>query len=198
MKNTIFYVLRGEFYRTKLDTNNLVKIYKTFASHNPIHARFAAFQSFHDYIELLYLAKNKRYTNYKQAVTDLQDFFNSYSLDDILTGNDSDTFRGISLSLVIDPRVEFVSSERITYYNDEIEIHGFSKNSNDFSIQRQYFNNLRREAEIYKQRGIPTGVNIAKYDISPLFEDPEIIEILPSPINFNDMISDLLIMGERV
>lgn len=36
MKNTIFYVLRGEFYRTQLDTNNLVKIHKTFASNNPL------------------------------------------------------------------------------------------------------------------------------------------------------------------
>lgn len=47
-------------------------------------------------------------------------------------------------------------------------------------------------------KGIPTGANTTKYDISKLFEDPEIIEILHTPINFNDMISDLLIMGERV
>jgi len=128
----------------------------------------------------------------------LQDFFNSYKLEDILTGNNSDIFREMSISMVIDPRVELVSSQGITYYRDEIEIHGFSKNSNDFSIQREYFNNLRREAEIYKQKGIPTGTNTAKYDISPLFEDPEIVEVLHTPINFNDMISDLLIMGERV
>jgi len=45
-------------------------------------------------------------------------------------------------------------------------------------------------------KGIPTGVNTVKYDISPLVEDPEIVEVLHTPINFNDMISDLLIMGE--
>jgi len=47
-------------------------------------------------------------------------------------------------------------------------------------------------------KGIPTGANTAKYSISPLFEDPEIVEVLHTSINFNDMISDLLIMGERV
>jgi len=51
---------------------------------------------------------------------------------------------------------------------------------------------------IFNMKGIPAGANTVKYDISPLVEDPEIVEVLHTPINFNDMISDLLIMGERV
>lgn len=198
MKTKIFYVVRGQFYRSILNAENPVKLDRTFKDENPILARKAAFLYFQDYLDLLLLAKGKTCTTYKQTVADLQDFFNSYSLDDMLNGRNSDVFCEISLSMVINAKVEFVSSENVVFYNDEIEIHGISKNSNDFSVQQYYFNNLRREASIYKERKIVTGTNIAKYDISPLFEDPDILEILNTPINFNDMISDFILTDKTI
>lgn len=199
MKQKIFYVVRGEFYRSFCEKRNPVKINRLFKDDNPIFARKAAFLYFQDYIDLMLLSKGKSYTSYRQAVVDLQDFFNSYSLDDALNDHNSDIFCEISLSMVINGKLEIVTSEGIEYYKDEIEIYGMDKNSNDFSPQLRYFKNLRRERKIYEKRNLSTNAeDIVKYDISSIFEDPNKIELLQTPIDFNEMITDLVLTDEKI
>jgi hypothetical protein len=197
MKENIFYVVRGHFYRSKCVKENPVKICQTFKNENPVLARQAAFTYYQDYIELLLLNKGLAFESHKKAVEDLQDFFNSFSLEEELSGVNPDFFVEITISMVIDSNVKIVTSEGLEYYSDEIEIHSFNKKSNDIECQRDYFENLRREAAIYIERNYEIR-RTNSYDISLVFEDPEMLVLLESPIDFNELLTDLVLTGTKI
>lgn len=198
MKQKIFYVVRGQFYRAFCKTNDPVILFKVFKNENPAKAREAAFTYFQDYVDLMLLSKSRTYTNYKQAIEHLQDFFNSYSLDDALNDTNSDVFNDLTLSMVTNGKLEYLAKDGTEFYKDEFVIHGIHKDSNDFDVQMEYFKNLRLEAEIYEKRKLPLDTEIVKYDISPLFEDRVKIELLRTPIDFNEMITDLVLTNEKM
>jgi hypothetical protein len=198
MKQKIFYVVRGQFYRAFCKTNDPVILFKVFKNENSAKAREATFTYFQDYVDLMLLAKSRTYTNYKLAVELLQDFFNSYSLDDALNDTNSDVFNDLTLSMVTNGKLEYRSKDGTEFYKDEFVIHGIHKNSNDFDVQMEYFKNLRLEAEIYEKRKLPLDTEIVEYDISPLFGNPVKIKLLRTPIDFNEMITDLVLTNEKL
>lgn len=62
--NKIFYIIRGEVYRSKGNTENPIEIYEEFREVEPIIARDKVFSYYQNYIDVFLDSKRKNYIWY--------------------------------------------------------------------------------------------------------------------------------------
>lgn len=190
MKTKIFYIVRGETFRSRENHSDIVEIFKVFKNDNPIIAREKAFEHYQTYIDLFLLSKNRFYINHELAIKRLQDFFNSYNEQNSnILGQkiSSDTNMGISVYYSTYPKPIHKTTEGIEYFKDEKIIHNINKKIQDFDMQEICFCNLLNEAKIYKANKYPVNNNLVRYDVAALYEQPCYKHILNTPINFIDL-----------
>jgi hypothetical protein len=187
----MFYIIRGEVYRSKGTTENPIEIYEEFREVEPIIAREKAFSYYQNYIDVFLDSKEKKYISHEQAEKDLQDFFNSFQEKYSVFGKiDADFGICIQISFVFDDTVVYTLKSGIKIYKGEEVIHGMHKNSED--LKEIYFKNLKFENLLYLKNGYETNGLAKGYDVSGLFEDKELEYILKTPIDFNKVLNDRL------
>lgn len=187
--NKIFYIIRGEVYRSKGNTENPIEIYEEFREVEPIIARDKVFSYYQNYIDVFLDSKRKNYISHEQAENDLQDFFNSFQEKYSIFGKiDADFGICIQISFVFDETVVHTLKSGIKIYEGEEVIHGMHKNGED--IKEIYFKNLILEYSLYQKNEHETNGQSKAYNVAGLFEDKELKYILETPIGFNKMLND--------
>ena len=185
----MFYIIRGEIYRSKSIIENPIKIYEEFRDVEPIIAREKAFSFYQNYIDVFLDSKEKNYISHEQAENDLQDFFNSFQEKYSVFGKiDADFGICFQLSFVFNETVVHSLKNGMKIYDAEEVIHGMHKSGKD--LKEIYFINLRLEYSLYQKNGYKTNGQSKAYNVAGLFEDKEIVYILETPINFDKMLND--------
>ena len=148
----MFYIIRGEAYRSKDIAENSIVLYEEFRDENPIIAREKCFRFYQNYIDIFLDSKGKNYISHDQAEIDLQDFFNSvqekYS---VFEKFDANFGVCIQISFVFNDTVVHTLKSKIQIYEGEDVIHGMQKSSED--LKEIYFKNLKSEYSIYQNYG---------------------------------------------
>jgi hypothetical protein len=185
----MFYIIRGEAYRSKGNTENPIEIYEEFKDDNPIIAREKSFRFYQNFVDVFLDSKEKSYISHEQVEIDLQDFFNSYKKEQSIWGEiDPDIGVSIQISIVHDDTIVHTFKSGMRVYEGEEVIHGIDKN-NDAS-KENYFKNLIFEYSLYKKNGYEMKNFKKGYNVAGLFEDKVVEYILATPIDFNKVLND--------
>lgn len=189
MNNKIFYLIRGEVYRSKGNIDNPIELYEEFKEDNPIVARQNVFKFYQNYIDVFLDSKEKKYISHEQAEEDLQDFFNSFQEKySEFRKIDSDFGICIQISFVFDDTVVHTLKSGFKIYEGEEVIHGMHKTIDD--LKEIYFKNLKLEYSFYQKNGYETNGLSKAYNVAGLFEDKEMEHILETPIDFEKVLND--------
>jgi hypothetical protein len=151
MQHTLFYQVKGIFFRRMADENNPVVINKVFKDNNPIVAREKAFDYYQNYIELFLESVGKTYVSHEQTIADLQDFLNSYQPVKTVAGMEmeSDFDKGAAIYLIESPET-YTTVEGETVFTNKKLIHYIDKNINiDY---KQLSDSLCWEYYIYEKQ----------------------------------------------
>ena len=186
----IFYILRGEAYRSKGVTENTIKLYEEFRNNSPIIARENCFRFYQNYIDVFLDSKEKKCTSHEQAEIDLQDFFNSHQKKHSKWGEvDADFGICIQISFVFNDTITHTLRNGIKVYEGEEVIHGIHNRKED--LKEIYFENLLFEYSLYKNMGYEVKNYRKDFDISDVFEEKKIENILATPIDFEKWLNEI-------
>lgn len=187
----IFYIVSGEVYRSKGNTDNPIEIHEEFRDVQPIVAREKAFSYYQNYIDVFLESKEKIYISHEQAENDLQEFFNSFQEKYSFFGKiDADFGICIQISLVYDETVILTLKDGLKIYEGQEVIHGIHKNGED--LREIYFKNLKFEYSLYQKYEYDTKGYSKPYNVAGLFEDKVYEFILETPIDYDIMLNDRL------
>jgi hypothetical protein len=190
MKTKIFYIVRGEAFRSKANFLDIVEIFQVFKHENPILAREKAFEFYRTYIDLFLLSKDKRYISQKETELELQDFFNSYeNKKSEIFGQvvPRDSNMGIAVYYAMSDKPVHKTSCGTEYFEDEKIIHSISKKVEDFDMQEICFNNLVSELKIYYNNKYAVKNYLRRFDLTALYDNPHYKFILKTPVDFYDL-----------
>lgn len=193
--NTPFYLLQGTIFRSQENLNDLIEINEVFYHENLINARQQAFQKFQSYLDVFLDSLGHPYQSYEDAIEILADFVNSYRLqyaaNRIELGRvDVDFDKGMFLYLVTDPTDTYTTKEGSLIYKQKYLLHFFNNNFDDY--WQAVLNDLMDEFQFFKTHQIDLGNQSYKINTAKYFKEKKIVDILPSPIDFQKIINDTL------
>ncbi|HKK62338.1 MAG TPA: hypothetical protein VJ951_07255, partial [Bacteroidales bacterium] len=149
MTPNFHYRISGQILRTGSSRTNPVVINKEFFNYQPIVARTKAFDAFHSYIDVFLNYYEIPYTSFENAIEALKQHL-SLGEDEyarvgefIIDKIDTDFDLGLDLYLVTDNTKYYVTLEGEKIFEEEILLHRFSADFNDFT--NVLFDNLSAE-----------------------------------------------------
>ena len=148
----MFYIIKGDGYRSKGNTDDEIEIYKEFRDENPLVAREKCFSSFMSLMDVLLQGIDKEYISHEQAEKDLEDYIFSHKKLTKLGLPYVENGVGFSVSFIYDETIEY-QNDNITIYKGEKTIHGIQNEAGN-DLKQIYFDNLLFERLFYEESDI--------------------------------------------